>query len=133
MIVPRLSSAEICLSRLARQAGLDCLCYSAGSARQSQLAAQGPALRCRSAPPLIMTATLPQANVRPGVDSAQHKCAVCDKEIVDGTCFCRMPREEKPTVLLCSPRCAHFYSITCIRRRMAKGMTVLAASGACIS
>jgi hypothetical protein len=28
MIVPRLSSAEICLSRLARQAGLDCLCYS---------------------------------------------------------------------------------------------------------
>jgi hypothetical protein len=28
MIVPRLSSAEIYLSRLARQAGLDCLCYS---------------------------------------------------------------------------------------------------------
>jgi len=28
MIVPRLSSAEICLSRLARQAGVDCLCYS---------------------------------------------------------------------------------------------------------
>ena len=29
-IVPRLSSAEICLSHLARQAGLDCLCYSDG-------------------------------------------------------------------------------------------------------
>ena len=30
MIVPRLSSAEIYLSHLASQAGVDCLCYSAG-------------------------------------------------------------------------------------------------------
>ena len=28
LIAPHLSSVEICLSRLARQAGLDCLCYS---------------------------------------------------------------------------------------------------------
>jgi len=56
-----------------------------------------------------MTATTPQANARPGADAAQHKCAVCAKEIVDGTWFCKIPREEKPTVVLCSPRCALSY------------------------
>lgn len=30
MIAPRLSSAEICLRRLASEAGVDCLCYSDG-------------------------------------------------------------------------------------------------------
>ena len=30
VIVPRLSSAEICLSHLASEAGVDCLCYSDG-------------------------------------------------------------------------------------------------------
>ena len=56
-----------------------------------------------------MTATTPQASARPGADAAQHKCAVCDKEIIDGIWFCKISREKTPTVVLCSPRCALFY------------------------
>jgi hypothetical protein len=43
------------------------------------------------------------------MDAAQQKCLVCDKEIRDGAWFCKIPREEKPTVVLCSSRCALRY------------------------
>lgn len=56
-----------------------------------------------------MTATTPQANARPAVDAAQHKCAVCDKEIGDGTWFCKIPRGKNPAAVLCCPRCALSY------------------------
>jgi len=56
-----------------------------------------------------MTTANLQANARPGADAAQHKCAVCDTEIGDGTWFCKISREKKPTVVLCSPRCALSY------------------------
>ena len=56
-----------------------------------------------------MTAANLQANARSNADTAQQKCLVCDKEIVDGRWFCRIPREEKPTVVFCCPRCALRY------------------------
>jgi hypothetical protein len=40
---------------------------------------------------------------------ARQKCFVCGQEIADGPWFCKIPREEKPTVLLCCPRCALRY------------------------
>jgi hypothetical protein len=55
-----------------------------------------------------MTTTDAQASARPA-EIAQQKCFVCDKEIVDGRWFCRIPREKKPTVVLCCPRCALGY------------------------
>jgi hypothetical protein len=39
----------------------------------------------------------------------QQKCFACDKAIVDGGWFCKIPSEEKQPVLLCSPRCALRY------------------------
>jgi hypothetical protein len=56
-----------------------------------------------------MTTTNLQAIARPGVDAAQQKCLFCDKEIGDGAWFCKIPREKKPTVVLCCPRCALRY------------------------
>jgi len=56
-----------------------------------------------------MTTTNLQANARPDVDTAQQKCFVCKEEIVDGHWFCRIPREDKPAVVLCCPRCALRY------------------------
>jgi len=41
--------------------------------------------------------------------NAQQKCLVCGREIVDGRWFCKIPREEKPTVVLCCPGCALRY------------------------
>ncbi len=79
------------------------------TARQNELAAQGPALRRRSGQSIIMTTTNLQANARPGVDAAQQKCLVCDKEIGDGAWFCKIPRKEKPTAVLCCPGCALRY------------------------
>ena len=110
MIVPRLSSAEICLSHLASEGrrGLLVL-FRRHSARQNQLAAQGPALRRGSAPSLIMTTTTPQANARPGADAAQHKCAVCDKEIVDGNLVLQDFSRGEARSGVCSPRCALRY------------------------
>jgi hypothetical protein len=56
-----------------------------------------------------MTAANLEANARPGADTAPQKCLVCNKEIVDGHWFCKIPREDKPTVTLCCPRCALRY------------------------
>jgi hypothetical protein len=56
-----------------------------------------------------MTTTNLQTNAQPSVDAAEQKCFVCDKEIGDGSPFCKIPRDEKPLVLLCSPRCALRY------------------------
>ncbi len=56
-----------------------------------------------------MTTTSAEANTRPGADAAQQKCLVCDKEIGDGAWFCKIPREKKPMVVLCCPRCALCY------------------------
>jgi hypothetical protein len=39
----------------------------------------------------------------------QQKCFACDRKIVDGGWFCKIPSVEKPTVILCSPRCAIRY------------------------
>ncbi len=50
-----------------------------------------------------------EANARPGVNAAQQKCLVCNKEIMDGYWFCRIPRKEEPAVVLCSPKCALRY------------------------
>src|SRR5271166_4723548 len=81
-------------------------------ARQNQLAAQGSALRCGSAQSIIMTTTDAQANARLGgaaAGAAPQKCFVCDREIVDDRPFCKILREEEPTVTLCCPRCALCY------------------------
>jgi hypothetical protein len=56
-----------------------------------------------------MTTTDAQANARLSVDAAQQKCLVCDSKIVDDRPFCKIPRKEEPTVVLCSPRCALCY------------------------
>jgi hypothetical protein len=39
----------------------------------------------------------------------RQKCFVCDGEIMDGGWFCKIPREEKPIVVLCCPPCALGY------------------------
>jgi hypothetical protein len=56
-----------------------------------------------------MTTANLQADARPGADAAQRKCAVCAKEIGDGTWFCKISREKAPAVVLCCPRCALRY------------------------
>jgi hypothetical protein len=40
---------------------------------------------------------------------ARQKCFVCDREIVDGPWFCKVPCEGKPIVVLCCPWCALRY------------------------
>jgi hypothetical protein len=40
---------------------------------------------------------------------ARQKCFVCDREIVDGPWFCKIPHEKKPIVVLCCPTCALSY------------------------
>jgi hypothetical protein len=56
-----------------------------------------------------MTAANLQVDSPTSVDSALQKCHVCDKEIGDAPRFCRILRQEKPAVVLCSPRCALRY------------------------
>jgi hypothetical protein len=56
-----------------------------------------------------MSATNLQATVRSSANTAQQQCFVCDKEIVDGRWFCKIPREEKRTAVLCCPGCALRY------------------------
>ena len=135
MIVPRLSSAEIYLSRLASEAGVDCLCYSdsiplarTNWRRKARLSVAEALQR------LIMTATnlhkltpgqarMPRSTNAPSVT----------KRSCDGTWFCKIPREKSPPWCCAAPGARFPISIPCIRRQMAKGWTGLAASGACIS
>jgi len=56
-----------------------------------------------------MTTTNLQADARTNMDAGPQKCLVCDKEIGDGNWFCRIPREDKPAVVLCCPGCAIRY------------------------
>ncbi len=56
-----------------------------------------------------MTTSNLQANALSSADTVHQKCFVCEKEIVDGRWFCRIPRKEEPVVVLCSPRCALGY------------------------
>jgi hypothetical protein len=56
-----------------------------------------------------MTTANLQTDARPDVDAASQKCFACHEEIVDGRWFCKIPREDKPTVVLCCPGCALRY------------------------
>lgn len=56
-----------------------------------------------------MTTANPQVNVQPGAHAEPQKCSVCEEEIGNRPCFCKIPREEAPTVLLCCPQCALRY------------------------